>query len=123
MSLKKIIGSLLMHATDAIALPAEPTKTDPFNFAMDQRLQRPRRAAAELLASLQGAFPSLPHAEAQAIMQQIDLLQNEAGEAASQVNRRLLSEAAAKAQLKQAFPQIDQGNLASVMMQNLIDTR
>ena len=123
MSLRTIIGNLLMKATDAITLPAELAKTNPFNFALDQHRKRPRSGAAEALASLRATFPSLSRAEAELILQQVDLLQRKAGELASQVNRHSLTEQDAKANLQQAFPQIDQDNLASVLMQKLIDTR
>lgn len=128
MSLRTLIGDVLMKLTDTDPTPAAPLATDPWNYLLAQQLDNPglnnpAREPAELQRRTLAAFPALSPADVGKIMQELEQLYKQAYDLGSQVNRQQLMEQDANRGLKQAFPQINAANSQKLMLRCLVDTR
>jgi hypothetical protein len=128
MSLRTLIGDILMKLTDAGSAPTEPLATDPLNYLLAQQLNNPglnnpAREPAELQRRTRNAFPAISQAEYEAISQQLEAAQHLAFDLASAVNRQQLTQWEARERLGHAVPELNAANLSQLLIQNLVGTR
>jgi hypothetical protein len=104
--------------------PATPPRlfTDPLDYALQYCLHPPPGGAA-LPGTWQAAFPALTTAEAEAVQQQLLVLQELATNLGSRVNRQLLAGPAAYECLWVAYPQLDRDNLSTLLWRAFVGTR
>jgi hypothetical protein len=99
------------------------TFTDPLDYALQFCLYPPPGSPAALPGTWQAAFPALTTAKAEAVQQQLLALQELATELGSRVNRQLLVGPAAYECLWAAYPQLDRGNLNTLLWRAFVGTR
>ena len=105
------------------AAPPPRVFTDPLDYALDYCLHPPLGEALALPSTWQAAFPALTTAEAEAVHQQLLALQELATDLGSRVNQKLLPSAAAYDCLWAAYPQLDRGNLDTLLWRAFVGTR
>jgi hypothetical protein len=105
------------------AAPPPRVFTDPLDYALNYCLHPPPGEALALPSTWQAAFPALTAAEAEAVHQQLLALQAQVLDLGSRVNRELLLGAAAYDCLWAAYPQLDRGNLGTLLWQAFVGTR
>ncbi|MFD1874878.1 hypothetical protein [Hymenobacter bucti] len=105
--------------------PAPPPRafTDPLDYALHYCLHPPPGGPAALPGTCQAAFPTLTKTEAEVVQQHLLALQELAADLGSRVNRQLLAGPAAYDCLWAAYPQLDRGNLGTLLWQAFVGTR
>jgi hypothetical protein len=97
--------------------------TDPLDYALHYCLHSPPGSPPALPNTWQAAFPALTTAEAAAVQQKLVALQELTTDLGSRVNRELLAGTAAYDCLWAAYPQLDRGNLATLLWRAFVGTR
>ena len=105
------------------AAPPPRVFTDPLDYALNFCLHPPPDGPPALPGTWQAAFPALTTAEAETVQQQLQELQELATDLGSRVNRELLVGADAYDCLWAAYPQLDRGNLGTLLWQAFVGTR
>ena len=103
--------------------PAPRLPAEPLDYAPAYCLHSPPGGAAAVPGTWQAAFPTLTAARAAAVQQQLLRLQDFTMDLGSQVNAERLTGAAAHDCLWAAYPQLDRGNLATLLWQACVATR
>ncbi|MGI4743344.1 MAG: hypothetical protein ACRYG7_49970 [Janthinobacterium lividum] len=99
------------------------TFTDPLDYALQLCLYPPASSPTALPSTWQAAFPALTTDEAEAVQRQLLALQELATDLGSRVNRQLLVGSAAYDCLWAAYPQLDWGNLNTLLWRAFVGTR
>ena len=99
------------------------TFTDPLDYALHFCLYPPAAGPEALPSTWQAAFPALTTMEAKAVQQQLLALQELATGLGSRVNRQQLVGPDAYEYLWAAYPQLDRGNLNTLLWRAFVGTR
>ena len=105
------------------AAPPPRTFTDPLDYALQFCLYPPPGGPLALPRTWQAAFPAMTTPEAEAVQQQLLALQELATGLGSRVNRQQLVGPAAYEYLWAAYPQLDRGNLNTLLWRAFMGTR
>jgi hypothetical protein len=105
------------------ATPLPRSYTSPLDYALHYCLYPPPGGPEALPGTWQATFPSLTTAEAEVVQQQLLEVQELAADLGSRVNRELLVGAAAYDFLWAAYPQLDRGDLGTLLWRAFVGTR